>query len=205
MRQLTTSPADDASGPTERGAPAARQAGFTLVELLTVVTIVAILMAVGVPSYRYVTTDNRMSTEANQLLGDLQYARSEAVREGQTVTTCVAQSTSATSPSCAAAGTTTWQNGWIVFGDVNNDQTIDSGDPVLRIQRPFAGGDTFGANNNMNAVSFNRSGFVNQLGAAQVTVTLKDSTANSAYTRCLYLTQSGMLAVQTHAQNSSCS
>lgn len=185
--------------------PVARQAGLTLVELLTVMVIVAILMAVGIPSYRYVTTDNRMSTEANELLGDLQYARSEAVREGQTVTVCVAQSTSSTSPSCAAAGTTTWEKGWIVFSDVNNDQTIDAGDPVLRIQSAFVGGDAFGANNNINAISLNRSGFVNQLGASQVTVTLKDSTANSAYTRCLYLQQSGMLSVQTHAQNSGCS
>src|SRR6185312_12491017 len=109
---------------------AAGQAGFTLIELLTVVVIVVILMTIAVPSYRYVTTDNRMSTEANELLGDLQFARSEAAREGQSVTACVAQSTSSTSPSCAAAGTTAWQKGWIVFSDVNNDQTIDAGDAV---------------------------------------------------------------------------
>lgn len=177
-----------------------------MVELLTVMVIVAILMAVGIPSFRYVTTDNRMSTEANELLGDLQYARSEAVREGQTVTVCVAQSTSPTSPSCAAAGTTNWEKGWIVFGDANGNQAIDSGtDSVLRIQNAFAGGDTFAADNNINAISFSRSGFVNRLGAPKATVTLKDSTSNSAYTRCLYLQQSGMLSVQTHSQTSSCS
>jgi type IV fimbrial biogenesis protein FimT len=184
---------------------AARQAGVTLIELLTVMVIVAILMSIGIPSYRYITTDNRLSTEANKLLGDLQFARSEAVREGQSITVCVARSTSSTSPSCAAAGTTTWEKGWIVFSDVNNDQTIDSGDPVLRIQTAFVGGDTFGSSNNVGAITFNRSGFVNQLGASQVTVTLHDSTSNSAYTRCLFLTQAGMSSVQTTAQNSSCS
>lgn len=172
--------------------------------------IVAILMAVGVPSYRYVTTDNRMSTEVNTLLGDLEYARSEAVREGQTITVCAAQSTSSTSPSCAATGSTAWQNGWIVFLDVNNDQQIDStSDSVLRIQSALAGGDTFTSSgaagvSNLGAFSFNRSGFVSQLGAPQVTVTLKDSTGNSAYTRCLYVTLVGMMSVQTHAQSSSC-
>lgn len=184
--------------------PAARQAGVTLVELLTVIVIVAILMSIGIPSYKYVTTSNRMSTEANALLGDLQFARSEAVREGQAITVCVALSTSATSPSCAAAGTTTWQNGWIVFGDLNNDQTIDTGDPVLRIQNAFVGSDTFGANHSVSAITFNRSGFVNQLGAASVMVTLHDSTSYSAYTRCLYLTQAGMLSVQTPSQNVTC-
>lgn len=171
--------------------------------------IVAILMAVGVPSFRYVTTDNRLSTEVNELLGDLQFARSEAVREGQTVTVCVASTTSTpNSPSCATAGTATWQNGWIVFSDVGNDQTIDTNDPVLRVQSAFVGGDTFVSSgsgaNNLGAFSFNRSGFVGQLGASKVTVTLKDSTASSAYTRCLYLTLAGMLSVQTHSQNSSC-
>lgn len=205
MRHSTTSLNHGGSVPARRDGPAVRQAGVTLVELLTVITIVGVLMAVGIPSYKYVTTDNRTSTEANELLGDLQFARSEAVREGQAITVCVASSTNPTSPSCAASGTTTWQNGWIVFGDLNNDQTIDTGDPVLRIQNAFASSDTFGSSNSVSAVTFNRSGFVNQLGAAQVTVTLHDSTSYVTYTRCLYLTQAGMLSVQTHAQNSSCS
>ena len=183
---------------------AARQAGVTLVELLTVMVIVAILMSIGIPSFRYITTDNRMSTEANQLVGDLQFALSEAVKEGQSITVCVAASTSPTSPSCAASGTTTWQSGWIVFSDLNNDQTIDSGDPVLRIENAFVGGDTFTSTNNISAITFNRSGFVNALGTSQVSVVLHDSTSSSVYTRCLYLTQAGMMFVQTHAQNSSC-
>jgi type IV fimbrial biogenesis protein FimT len=181
-----------------------------MVELITVMVIVAILMGVGIPSYRYVTTDNRMSTEVNELLGDLQFARSEAVREGQTITVCAASTSSTpSSPSCASTGTTAWQNGWIIFGDLNSDQTIDTGDPVLRIQSGLVGGDTLVSSGsgatNLGAFTFNRSGFVNQLGTSQVTVTLKDSTANSTYTRCLYLTLAGMLSVQTHAQNSSCS
>lgn len=189
-----------------RCAPAVRQAGVTLIELLTVMVIVVVLMAIGIPSFKYVTTDNRMSTEVNELLGDLQYARSEAVREGQTITVCAAATTSSpTSPSCATTGSTAWQNGWIVFGDVGNDQKIDTNDPVLRIQSALAGGDTFVSNGsgatNLGAFTFNRSGFVNQLGTSQVTVTLKDSTGSPAYTRCLYLTLAGMMSVQ----NSGCS
>lgn len=169
--------------------------------------IVVILMAIGVPSYKYVTTDNRMSTEVNELLGDLQYARSEAVREGQAITVC-AQATATSSPSCAGVGATAWQNGWVIFSDLNNDQTIDTGDPVLRVQSAFVGGDTFVASgagaNNLGAFTFNRSGFVNQMGASTVTVTLKDPTTTDVYTRCLYVTLAGMLSVQTNAQNSSC-
>ena len=56
-------------------------AGVTLVELLTVMSIVAVLLGIAIPSYRYVTTSNRMSGEVNGLLGDLQFARVEAIRE----------------------------------------------------------------------------------------------------------------------------
>jgi len=142
-----------------------------------------------------------MSTEINSLLGDLQYARSEAAREGQYVTACVAQSTSPAT--CAAAGTNTWQNGWIIFSDLNHDATVDSGDPVLRVQSAFASSDTFVAGNSTSAITFNREGFAS-LGAATTTVTLHDSTANSSYSRCLDITQAGMMTTQTNSTDSTC-
>ena len=60
-----------------------RQNGFTITELLVVMAIVAILLGIGVPSYRYITNSYRLSAEINSLSGDLQYARAEAVKEGQ--------------------------------------------------------------------------------------------------------------------------
>lgn len=160
-------------------------------------------MTIGVPSYRYVTASNRLATEINSLLGDLQYARSEAVREGQSVTVCAAQSTNPASPSCAASGTAAWQSGWIVFEDVNNDGTIDSGDPVLRIQNAFASSDTLVSSPATSTVTFNREGFAH-LGSATTVITLHESTGNSGYARCLDITQAGMMTTQTHSSNSSC-
>jgi len=66
-----------------------RERGFTLAELMVTLTIMGILFAIGVPSYRNVTKSNRLSAEINGLLGDLQSARSEAIREGQQVSVCV--------------------------------------------------------------------------------------------------------------------
>lgn len=180
-----------------------KQAGVTLVELLVVITIAVILMSIGVPSYRYVTTANRMAAEINSLLGDLQYARSEAARQGQYVTVCVARSTNPSSPSCAASGTATWQNGWIIFGDFNNDGTVDSGDPVMRIQNAFSTSDTLVSNPATSTVTFNRDGFAH-LGNATTRITLEDSTANSTYSRCLDITQAGMMTTQTHASDGTC-
>jgi type IV fimbrial biogenesis protein FimT len=207
VRHLTTNIGHASSQPTGCATPPTQQAGVTLVELLTVMVIVVILMAIGVPSFRYVTTANRMANEMNSLVLDLQYARSEAVREGQYVTVCIAGSTGS-SPACAGLATTTWQKGWIIFSDLSNNQTITGSDPVLRIQNPFstafASSDTFTSTNSVSAITFNRNGFA-YLGASGVTITLHDPTNNSVYTRCLYLTQAGMLTTQTHSTDASCS
>lgn len=201
MQHLTTTRPVQGSPEPSRAALAPDEAGLTLIELLIVITLVAILMGIGVPSYRYVTTSNRMATEVDSLLGDLQYARSEAVREGQYVAVCAAQSTS--TPTCAASTTANWQNGWIVFSDVNNDGTIESSEAVLRVRNAFSSSDTFVASPATGAVTFNRDGFAH-LGNANTRITLHDSSASSVYSRCLDISQAGMMTTQTHSSDSSC-
>ena len=204
MQQLTTTRRDPRSlKAAARCTHRIDQAGVTLVELLIVVVLAAILMSIGVPSYKYVTNSNRMSTEINSLLGDLQYARSEAVREGQNVTVCVAQSTNPASPSCAASGTATWQNGWIIFADVNNNGTIDTNEPVLRIQNAFTTSDTLVANPATSTISFEKEGFAH-LGNATTRFTLNDSGADTTYARCLDINQAGMMQTQTNTSDHTC-
>ena len=175
-----------------------RQSGFTLTELMIVATIVAILLGIGLPSFKYVTTSNRMSSEVNSLLGDMQYARSEAVREGQTVTVCA----STDGATCAGGVTPAWQSGWIVFSDANGNQTVDATDVVLRVKNRFGGQDTFSAA--VGAVTFNREGFAVALPNAGLLMTLHDSTSNVGYTRCLQVGFVGSLKTQTHASLASC-
>jgi type IV fimbrial biogenesis protein FimT len=169
--------------------------GITLFEMVVVMGIVGVMMAIAIPSYRYVTNANRIAGEVNGLVGDLQFARAEAIKEGQTVTVCVL----GTLTSCAGGGVTTWQNGWIVFSDINDDQTIDPGDPVLRVQIPFTGTDTFTANNGLGSVTFNREGFATGAGIANgVLITLHAATPTSASTRCLSMTLVGLMTVLTY-------
>jgi type IV fimbrial biogenesis protein FimT len=170
-----------------------RQGGFTITELLVGMAIAAILLGIGVPSYRYITNSYRMSSEVNGLLGDLQFARGEAIKEGQTITACVSRD----GASCDA-GSITWQEGWIVFQDLNNDQTVDPGDTVLRVQSAFNGTDTFIANNGVSNVTFNREGFATT-GGVDATITLHERTVSAAWTRCLYITSTGLMTTETPA------
>jgi type IV fimbrial biogenesis protein FimT len=168
-----------------------RNRGLTMLEVVAVMGIVAILVAVGVPSYKYVTSHNRIAAEINGLLGDLQYAREEAIKEGQTVSVCVSNN----GTSCL--GSTAWRNGWVVFSDVNGNGVLNAGDTVLRIQSTFSSTDTFNASNNVSSITFNREGFAN-LTATGTLITLQPSpTANDA-TRCLAITMVGMMTVQTY-------
>lgn len=171
-----------------------RAAGFTLTELLITMTIVGVLLGIGVPSYRYVTKADRVSAEINGLLGDLQFARSEAVKEGQPVTVCP----SSDGATCLADST--WNTGWLVWADLNNSGGTDpdSAGEILRAQQAFSSTDTLtSAPNTVTSVVFNREGFAPALGSVTV-FTLKDATANETYTRCLTLQLTGQAATATN-------
>jgi type IV fimbrial biogenesis protein FimT len=168
-----------------------RSAGFTMTELLVVMVIVGILAAIGAPSYLYVTTSNRISAEINGLLGDMQFARSEAVKEGQTVTVC----SSSNGTSCS--GSPAWQNGWIVFLDANGNQQVDAGETILRVQSAFSGTATFVARvATYAAATYNRMGYAPTGSATTITINLHNSTNVSDYTRCLAITPVGTPATE---------
>jgi type IV fimbrial biogenesis protein FimT len=59
------------------------RAGFTLVELLVVITVAAILLVIGVPGFRDFILMQRLKGTNAQLVTDLQFARSEASARGQ--------------------------------------------------------------------------------------------------------------------------
>jgi type IV fimbrial biogenesis protein FimT len=164
------------------------QHGFTMVELIVVITIVGILMAIGAPSYKYVTTANRVSSEVNGLIGDLQFARAESIKQGLTVSVC------SSTDGATCSGSSTWTNGWIVFTDVGTIGTVDpASDVVLRVQGKLPSNDTLAADNSINTVTFNREGFARNLPGT-VNIKLHDSTSNSGYTRCVSITVVGALS-----------
>lgn len=160
-----------------------------MLELLVTMSIVAVLLAIGVPSFRYVTTANRMSGEVNGLLGDMQFARAEAIKEGQTVTVC------SSSNGTTCSGATTWNTGWIIFPGTGNPASAAA---ILHVQNPFYGSDTLQpADATTSNIQFNREGFALGL-AGTVTFKLHESTNNSTYTRCLQVTIVGALSTMMY-------
>lgn len=170
--------------------------GFTLIELLVVIAIIGILMAIGIPSYKAVTYNSRVSSEINAMLGDLQFARSEAQKGGLSVTVCA----SANQSTCASNNV--WGAGWIVFIDLDsNGARNTTTEPLLRKQSTLATNDVFTALSGTAVVSyitFNRLGYLkNSIAVTQdVKMSLHPQNELSAtWTRCLQASQIGSLKV----------
>jgi type IV fimbrial biogenesis protein FimT len=85
--------------------------GFTLLELMVAIAVFALLLGIGVPTFSSIINANRITTQANELVSALNYARSEAVKRSEPVAVCA----SADGATCAAS--TDWSTGWIVFDD----------------------------------------------------------------------------------------
>lgn len=77
-----------------------RQSGFNLLELMIVVAVAAVMMGIGVPSFREFTATQRVKSAAFDFAAALLLARSEAVKRNTPVTV-----------SQAAGG---WGSGWTV-------------------------------------------------------------------------------------------
>ena len=93
--------------PSRAPTPRSDLRGFTLIELMVTLTVMAIALSLAAPSFANLLASNRISTQTNELVGALNLARSEAVRRGQPVT--------------LLAGDVNYSKGWTVFPDANGN------------------------------------------------------------------------------------
>jgi type IV fimbrial biogenesis protein FimT len=104
--------------------------GFTLVELMVTVAVMAILLGIAVPSYNDATLNSKLNSYANNLAASALAARSEAIKRNAAVTLCV----STDGATCATSGG--WEQGWIVMCKTNGNNTCNAaGTSVLVLQR----------------------------------------------------------------------
>src|SRR3989339_184377 len=130
-----------------------QQFGYSMVELLTVMTLGAILMSLAVPAMTGMLNTQKVRSMGTTFLASLHLARNEAIKRNARVVLC--KSTDGTA--CVTSGG--WEQGWIVFHDSNNNAAINTGEDLILTQGAVAQGLHLTGNTQVaNYVSYSASG-----------------------------------------------
>jgi len=110
--------------------------GFTLLELMIVVTLTGVLIGIGVPAMTQFVRSNQLTSAANDMLAAIHLARAESVKRRLPTEMCFTQDPTATTPVCNGNGT----QGWVVWVDDanpdasnanDNNGAINTNEPIL--------------------------------------------------------------------------
>jgi type IV fimbrial biogenesis protein FimT len=150
------------------------QSGFTLLELMLVVTLAGLLLGFGVPAMGNFIRNARITGAANDVMAALHFTRSEAIKRRQPVTLCTSANPLDANPVCAASPLLT---GWIAFVDDNGDNVADAtdgnglrdaGEAVLLQREPIPATITARASASPFNVTYLLNGFALNANAAQL-------------------------------------
>lgn len=181
--------------------PTAISRGFTLIELMVTIAVLAILLGVAVPSFNSIALSTKLGSYANSFVASANMARSEAIKRNAVITMCV----SADGASCATTGG--WEQGWMVACKTTSPSTACDGvGPnwiVFHRQQPVSSGFKISeaSTPSVRSVSFMPTG----VGATQAALTICRATpAVGTQQREVRLSATGRASV-TRTTSSTCS
>ncbi|WP_444929599.1 GspH/FimT family pseudopilin [Microbulbifer sp. SSSA002] len=177
---------------TGQGGPAQRQAGFTLIEMMITLVVLAVLVSIAVPSFTDMMNNSRSVALAEDFAGALNYTRSEAVRRGDRVSIC------ASSDGASCGATNNWSQGWIVFAD--GATTDSAGTPVVsEVIRVWDISDSNAAitvTQTSGTTNFIRYTDVGTLGRfTQTSVVAKNSNCTASNARTITVGAAGLITI----------
>jgi len=149
-----------------------RQSGFTIIEIMITIAVVAVLAAVGVPAIGNLIKNNRVRAHMFEVLDSIQLTRSEATKRRQAVVMCRTADPTAGTPVCGGTANT-WTTGWLIFEDKNGNSSYDSGtDVLIKAVNPAAEGNITVMTNSVcnNNLSYKSDGSLNESGTAKFAI-----------------------------------
>jgi type IV fimbrial biogenesis protein FimT len=162
-----------------RISPAGRESGYTLVELVVGLGVMAVLTAWGVPSFGHFSRNAARSSEVNQFIQAVYLARSEAIKRNGVVSLCPSRD----GATCDADSP--WHQGWLVFVNLDRDSpaTRDADEELLQAYPPWESGQIAANRTTLSFRPFGQSGVT-------ATMTFCDD-RGSAEARAVIISQTG--------------
>lgn len=112
-----------------------KKEGFSLIELMVIISVLALALGLGVPAFNDMLSNSRMSTAVNDLVSSLHAARGEAISRQASVVLCPAN---AAGTSCQADGDL--KDGWLVFIDSDDNAAVDAAERIVQRHGPVGSG-----------------------------------------------------------------
>ncbi len=140
-------------------APRGRDGGFTIIELMVVVALIAVLAGLAAPSFTDLLRRYRVDSVRETFAASVTLAREESIRLGtpiviRRITGC----------GVTLSGNQDWSCGWRVFADLNGDNTMNGTEtPTQEVTLPAGVTVRKGNSTNPQFITINRFGQVTQL------------------------------------------
>ena len=144
--------------------------GFTLVELMVTMSVLAIVLGLAVPSFGRLIASNRIATQTNEFVASMNLARSEAVRRGQSVAIR------------SRGNDRNFETGWRVFTDFDGDGAIpstvtDTDGTIIRESNALSGSTTIKRVTRSSSAPFT---YTDATGSDRMSVVFSSRGANNA-------------------------
>ena len=112
---------------------APRQLGFTIIELLVVITIMSLMFSMAAPAFSSLVQRYQVRGEVDQFISLLAVARQTAISKGVVVTVCPKHS----SEKDRCGSRNAWHLGTLVFEDLNGNRLMDGTDALIAGTAPL--------------------------------------------------------------------
>ena len=208
-----------------RSLPARNLSGFTLIELMMVISVTAILAMIAIPNFQELLAKSRVNGSVNLLTTSFDLARSEALSKNRATIMCRSADPMAVVPACISTITgdfaaDDWATGWIIYSKPTNfdisvvgaplgfDSTVDQ---LVRRVLPFANSGnskrmTMVLNPSMGEIAFSPSGIRFSPAATEPIITvdfrLKSDPISTVTAKCVGLNLLGRAAVSSPVSTS---
>lgn len=109
--------------------------GFTVIELLISVTIIGVLFSIAVPSFKSLLNNAQLTDLSSSLHTSLMHARSHAINHQVMVIVCELENQEKPTCNQNRSRYANWQNGWMSYADLNNNNKLDASDNILQVRQ----------------------------------------------------------------------